>query len=450
MRYYSNTGKIMSLQVGVGTGDTTLTVNDASGLPVSFPYEVLIDQDLSSIEIVEVTGAASNVLTVIRGRQDTSAHAHSVGAVMFHAWTAADGQDLQNHIAATQNVHGIGASNSVVGTGTAQTLTNKTINGANNTLSNIPGSAVTHVPIANIDGDWPIDTRSTGNLPIDTRTTGNLPIDTRTSGNLPGSRISGSITTATLPTANLSGSVLQAQLGALNNVSIGQSNAALPALTLTPNASATADLLKLTTPVGQTGFRAKRDTSSTSGNFTRFDTEADAELMSATRSGVWRGTNFVLIGSPDRDIKAELDALNTFVAAAPRGQIVAASLGSQYLLTSSFSAVLNTTTTPVYAGRDYLIVAQMYWDGNNVSARLLAQVTVGGTAVFGAEWAGEPNTGGNGRNQSGTLAFSWKAPSDATTYFGINAAAQNNGANAFHMDTGGTWIGVFDMGRNNP
>jgi hypothetical protein len=45
--------------------------------------------------------------------------------------------DIQGHVTATQNVHGIGAGNSVVGTGTTQTLTNKTIDGDDNTIQDL-------------------------------------------------------------------------------------------------------------------------------------------------------------------------------------------------------------------------------------------------------------------------------------------------------------------------
>ena len=44
---------------------------------------------------------------------------------------------LSSHTSASENVHGVGVGNSVVGTGTTQTLTNKTIDSDLNTLSNI-------------------------------------------------------------------------------------------------------------------------------------------------------------------------------------------------------------------------------------------------------------------------------------------------------------------------
>jgi hypothetical protein len=50
---------------------------------------------------------------------------------------SADGADLDTHIAATADVHGVGATADVVGTDTVQTLTNKDIDATLNTISNI-------------------------------------------------------------------------------------------------------------------------------------------------------------------------------------------------------------------------------------------------------------------------------------------------------------------------
>lgn len=56
--------------------------------------------------------------------------------------TRATSTDLTNHTTASANVHGIGVGNSVVGTGTSQALTNKTIDADLNTVTNIENADI--------------------------------------------------------------------------------------------------------------------------------------------------------------------------------------------------------------------------------------------------------------------------------------------------------------------
>lgn len=179
-RHYSNVSKTMALQVAINSGATSVTVDDASGLPASYPFNVAIDYGAANVEIVSVTNVASNVLTVVRGQEDTAASSHSIGAVVVHPFTALDAQDAQDHIAASSNVHGVGGASSVAGTATAQTLTNKVISGSSNTLTNLPAGSV---------------------------------------------------------------------VGTFNNISVGQSNAAVPALTVTPNGAPATDVAQLGTDI---------------------------------------------------------------------------------------------------------------------------------------------------------------------------------------------------------
>lgn len=53
-----------------------------------------------------------------------------------------DGASLDAHILASLNVHGIGSGNAVVGTGTTQTLTNKSISATNNTIADLNNSNI--------------------------------------------------------------------------------------------------------------------------------------------------------------------------------------------------------------------------------------------------------------------------------------------------------------------
>lgn len=142
-RSFSNTAVETTLQTGISAAATTLTVGSTSGYPVSFPYRLTIDYETAPAEVVEVTAAVGTTLTVIRGVDGTPAGTHDMGARVVHTATAQDFRDSQVHIAASADVHGLTAGAAVVGTSSSQTLTNKTIDGAGNTLQNLPAAQVT-------------------------------------------------------------------------------------------------------------------------------------------------------------------------------------------------------------------------------------------------------------------------------------------------------------------
>jgi hypothetical protein len=96
-------------------------------------YTVVIDPDTALEEIVDVSNYASgNTLTIARGIDGSTGVAHSAGAIVRHMVIGRDLSESNTHIEATT---GHGATGAVVGTTNTQTLTNKTIDTASNTIT---------------------------------------------------------------------------------------------------------------------------------------------------------------------------------------------------------------------------------------------------------------------------------------------------------------------------
>jgi hypothetical protein len=96
-------------------------------------YTVVIDPDTALEEIVDVSNYASgNSLTIARGIDGSTGVAHSAGAIVRHMVIGRDLSEANTHIEATT---GHGATGAVVGTTNTQTLTNKTIDTASNTIT---------------------------------------------------------------------------------------------------------------------------------------------------------------------------------------------------------------------------------------------------------------------------------------------------------------------------
>lgn len=140
---YSNTAVQTTLNGAINNSVTTVVVASASGFPASYPYSIVVDYGQPTLEVMSVTNASGTTLTVTRGQDGTSAQSHSDGVPVVHALVARDVRDPSLHMDASTDVHGLSGGAAVVGTSQTQTLTNKTINGGSNTLSNVPASAIT-------------------------------------------------------------------------------------------------------------------------------------------------------------------------------------------------------------------------------------------------------------------------------------------------------------------
>lgn len=121
-RYYSSASGQMLIQAPISASAVTVTLDTVAGLPLAYPYTLVLAYGGPTEEVVDVTAAAGATLTILRGRDGTVAQAQALGAKVRHVMTARDLRESRDHEVAT-SVHGV---STIVGLTETQELDNKT------------------------------------------------------------------------------------------------------------------------------------------------------------------------------------------------------------------------------------------------------------------------------------------------------------------------------------
>lgn len=140
-RNYKSVAEPKALTADASSSATQITLNNVTGLP-SPPYVLVINPDTVKEEAVLVTvdqtGVTSPTLKVQRAIETgATAQDHTTGHVVKHMIVGSDLQIVHDHFSNDNTTTGTahGATGGVVGRTNTQTITNKTINLTDNTLT---------------------------------------------------------------------------------------------------------------------------------------------------------------------------------------------------------------------------------------------------------------------------------------------------------------------------
>lgn len=148
-RSYSGGANASALTAPTTEITATLSVNPLVGWPdyTTGPFIITVDRGGPNEEKMLCSEyTTSSILVAQRGYDNTTAKAHSAGEKVEHTIAAVDVAEPNLHLNSAGGVHGLSVSDDIVGTIKPQTLLNKEIDGADNTITNLPQSSVVGLP----------------------------------------------------------------------------------------------------------------------------------------------------------------------------------------------------------------------------------------------------------------------------------------------------------------
>ena len=185
---------------GIGTGDASCVIGDATGWPTGAGGNFFVTCDGGAVgeeRILCSTRSGTTLNFATRGADGTSASTHNANASIWPSSSKTDLQEANTHVNSSAGVHGLAGT--VVGTSDAQNLTNKTITNATVTGATITGGTI-NVP----------SIQQAGVTLVDLSSTQTLSNKTLTSPTINSATLSGTLTGATVNATTLQQGGVQA------------------------------------------------------------------------------------------------------------------------------------------------------------------------------------------------------------------------------------------------
>jgi len=371
-RNYSSISQQTTLTGAVTADSTSIVVQSGTSLlggqsiAGGTTFTLVIDPDTALEEIVDATAVGGNTFTVTRGIDGSAKQAHSAGAVVRHMAIGRDFREANTHIEASADVHGLTGGAAVVGTTSAQTVSNKTFTVSTFNGGTISG-AVTVAATATLSGHIVVS----------------------------GGTISGLSTPAATSEAAPKGYVdsILGSASAASTSAAAANTSAVAASTSAANASASASAASTSAAAANTSAVAA---STSVASASTSAAAASTSAVNASASAAAANTSAVNASTSAANASASAASATTSQAAANTSAVAASTSAANALVSAnSASAAASQAASAIQAtifdAKGDIIVASAADTAARLGVGTDGQIlTAASTATYGLQWAAAP------------------------------------------------------------
>lgn len=128
---------------GVSAGATSIPLVSTTGLDTDTAITLVLDPGLNTEEVITGVVSGNNIINCVRGKEGTTAQAHTAGAAVAMYFTETHWDDLINGVLVEHNQDGTHSNiNATSVTATTGTLTTANLTTANVTTLNVGGASL--------------------------------------------------------------------------------------------------------------------------------------------------------------------------------------------------------------------------------------------------------------------------------------------------------------------